>query len=137
MKPVKATVGAIIEKDGNILMELRNNEPFKNHWCIPGGHIDFGEQVETAVTREVKEETGLTADTYSFFNYYTEYYPEMDWHAVALVFSVTVSGKEKMQESEVKELRWFSYDEVLSLSLAFEHERILTDYIIIKKTQDT
>lgn len=49
MKTVKATVGAIVTQGDTILLELRNHEPFYNHWCIPGGHIDFGETVESAV----------------------------------------------------------------------------------------
>jgi len=33
----------------------RNVNPFKDHWCLPGGHIDDYESVENAVVREVKE----------------------------------------------------------------------------------
>jgi len=40
----KATVGAIIHPSENerstILLTKRNVNPFKDHWCLPGGHID-------------------------------------------------------------------------------------------------
>lgn len=43
----KATVGAIItrttENGLEVLLTLREIEPFKDHWCIPGGHIDENE----------------------------------------------------------------------------------------------
>jgi 8-oxo-dGTP diphosphatase len=127
-KCVKATVGAIVERDGQILLALRNHEPFENHWCLPGGHIDFSEEVEDAMMREVQEETGLSVTESSFFNYFTEYYPELDWHAVALVFIVKAEGILKRQESEVRELRWFPIPEALTLPLAFEHQKIITSF---------
>lgn len=126
---VKATVGAIITRGDEILLALRNHEPFMNYWCIPGGHIEFGETPEEAICREVAEETGLTVEHYRFFNFYNEYYPERTWHAVALVFAVTAAGELKRQEEEVKELRWFTLDSVEELSLAFRHGDAVRDYM--------
>lgn len=122
-------MGAIITRKDEILLALRNHEPFKDYWCIPGGHIEFAETPEEAVCREVAEETGLTVENYRFFNFYNEYYPELTWHAVALVFAVTAAGKLKRQEEEVKELRWFRPDNVEELSLAFRHGDAVRDYI--------
>lgn len=125
---IKATVGALIESDGKILLEKRNHEPFFGLWCIPGGHIDYGEPVEKALIREVREETGLQVINYSFFNYYTEYYDELNWHAVALIFVVYTTGTLKKQPEEVQELRWFTREELHPLSFAFEHKRIVEDF---------
>ncbi len=136
-KCVKATVGAVciqkLDQDqrstqGRVLLALRNHEPFFDHWCIPGGHIDFGETPEQAIIREIAEETGLDTIEYSFLRHYNEYYPKRDWHAVALVFTATVSGQLKRQESEVKKLEWFSLEEALQLNLAFTHKQVLLDY---------
>lgn len=128
-KTVKATVGAILVKEGKILLQLRNHGPFENAWCLPGGHIEFGESVEEAVKREVKEETGLDMEDIRFFHYYTEHYKNMDWHAVALIFIARVRGEEVLQEEEVKELRWFFPEETRELAFAFEHRRIIDDFI--------
>ncbi|MGC9312752.1 MAG: NUDIX hydrolase [Sediminispirochaetaceae bacterium] len=125
---IKATVGALIESNGRLLLEKRNHDPFNGLWCIPGGHIDYGESVEKALIREVREETGLQVINYSFFNYYTEYYDELNWHAVALIFVVYTTGSLKMQPEEVQELRWFTKEELHSLPFAFEHRQIVEDF---------
>ena len=125
---IKATVGALIESDGKLLLEKRNHDPFTGFWCIPGGHIDYGESVEKALIREVREETGLQVINYSFFDYYTEFYDELNWHAVALIFVVYTTGSLKIQPEEVQELRWFTRQEFRSLQFAFEHRQIVEDF---------
>jgi len=128
-KPVKATVGAVVVSERGVLLERRNNEPFSDYWCIPGGHIEFGEEVEPALDREVREETGLLVTDRKVLGYYTEYFPELEWHAVALVFIVHVSGTETRQEEEVKELEWVPAQEAATRTLAFRHREILEDYL--------
>lgn len=77
-------------RGNSILMLLRGHdgdiEP--NKWGLPGGHIDPGEDAETAAVREFKEETGLDAESANktayrklkdggsicFFNVYTKDY---------------------------------------------------------------
>jgi 8-oxo-dGTP diphosphatase len=128
-KPVKATVGAVIEGSRGVLLALRNHPPFEGYWCLPGGHIEFGEEVEEALYREIKEETGLSITNHSFLGYFTEYFPELDWHAVALMFVVQAEGSEARQESEVKELRWFSREELKATHLAFMHGEVVRRYL--------
>jgi len=40
------------------LLIKRENEPFLNKWCFPGGKVEKGEKYLDATIREVKEETG-------------------------------------------------------------------------------
>lgn len=129
MHHTKATVGAVIARDGKVLLEKRSNTPFQGYWCIPGGHIEFGEHPEDAVRREVQEETGLAIDSLAFFNFYSEYFKEMQWHAVALIFLAEARGELVPQQGEVSELRWVSHNELLQYSLAFNHRNILNDYL--------
>ena len=56
-------VGAIIIRDGNILLVQRGREPLKGWWSLPGGLIETGEKIEDALRREVLEETGLSVST--------------------------------------------------------------------------
>lgn len=128
-KPVKATVGAVIEGPRGVLLALRNHPPFEGYWCLPGGHIEFGEKVEDALYREIAEETGLSITSHRFLGYFDEYYPELDWHAVALMFVVQAEGAEVRQESEVRQLKWFDGSELSGMELAFVHGEVVSRYL--------
>jgi 8-oxo-dGTP diphosphatase len=53
-------VGAVIKDEaGRLLLIRRGHEPGKGLWSIPGGRIEPGESDESALMREVREETGL------------------------------------------------------------------------------
>lgn len=47
----------LAEKTLNILLIKRGNHPCKGQWALPGGFVDMDENLETAVERELKEET--------------------------------------------------------------------------------
>ncbi len=57
-------VKAIIEKNGKILVIRRSSkyEHLTDAWDIPGGRLEFGEEPEAGLRRELQEETGLELD---------------------------------------------------------------------------
>lgn len=126
-KKVRATAVAVIEKDGKVLLVKRNNEPFKNYWCLPGGHIDFGETAEEAIVREVREETGLNFKP-KFLGYRDEIYPDINWHGEVLIFYGEAKGKEAFDKKEILDIKWVDIDEAINMKLAFEHEKTLRLY---------
>jgi len=58
--PVKhATVDAVVEQSGHILLVKRKAEPGKGLWALPGGHLnEFEKQLDGAI-RELREETKI------------------------------------------------------------------------------
>lgn len=125
---VKTTAGAILHADQNgqvqVLLVRRNTPPFKGQWCLPGGHIDRFETAADAIRREVREETGLACEV-AFFGYFDEIIPEMDIHAVVLIFEGMASGELSYPENEISDARWFPLAEARQLPLAFGHNAIL------------
>jgi 8-oxo-dGTP pyrophosphatase MutT (NUDIX family) len=60
IRPIPAVNAAIIDSSGRVLLTRRSStvrEPGK--WCLPGGHLDGGEEWIAALRREVCEEVGL------------------------------------------------------------------------------
>jgi len=134
----EATVAAIVSTADRstikVLLTRRSIDPFKDQWCLPGGHIDQYEPVREAIIREVKEETGLDFNA-EFFNYFDEVIPRYNIHAVVLVFEGDAFGELNASESEVSDARWFSLVEARSMPLAFTHNDILDAYAARIKTQ--
>lgn len=56
---ITLATGAVIFRDSNVLLIQRGRAPFMGHWSIPGGKIDYGEEIETALHREILEETNI------------------------------------------------------------------------------
>ena len=60
--------GVFVYKDGKLLLQRRRDN---NSWAIHGGIVDIGEIVEEAAKRELKEETGLTANKLELFGVFS------------------------------------------------------------------
>lgn len=52
-------VGAVVIHNDQVLLVKRAQPPFEGLWCIPGGKIRFGESMQHAAEREIREETGI------------------------------------------------------------------------------
>ena len=55
-------VGAVIVRDGRVLVVRRRFEPLAGRWSLPGGTLELGETLEAGVAREMREETGLDVE---------------------------------------------------------------------------
>jgi 8-oxo-dGTP diphosphatase len=58
----KSAVILVLEHDGKLLVQERLKHPYYGFWGFPGGKIRWGETIMEAAARELKEETGLSAD---------------------------------------------------------------------------
>lgn len=53
--------GAAVLRDGALYLVQRVKQPEAGCWGLPGGKVDWGEPVETAIRRELEEELGIRA----------------------------------------------------------------------------
>jgi 8-oxo-dGTP diphosphatase len=53
-------VGAVVLREGRVLLVRRGVPPSQGLWAIPGGGLELGETLREGAEREVLEETGIT-----------------------------------------------------------------------------
>ena len=89
------------EDDKILLCRLSKGIPHAGKWTLPGGGIEFGEDLKAGVKREVLEETGLTVDVTRVLDAHSELYsyPDRQSQAVRILFEARVrSGEIRFEE---------------------------------------
>lgn len=119
------TADAVILKDDSIVLVKRKNDPFKGFWALPGGFVEYGETVEDAVKREVREETGLGVEILKLVGVYSD--PERDprGHTITVVFLCRQVDGVLHADSDAKAADYHSLSNLPEL--AFDHKRIVGD----------
>ena len=124
------TVDIIIElKEGIVLIERVNPPPGV---ALPGGFVDYGETLEAAARREAKEETNLTLTHLRQFHTYSDPKRDPRFHTVSTVFIAKGNGAPKSGD-DAKAVKIVKYAELLRARYAFDHQRIIKDYLKTKK----
>jgi mutator protein MutT len=78
-------VAAIIERNGQVLIcQRKAGQRFAGKWEFPGGKVEPGEDLESALARELSEELGITARIGEEVARYLYTYPSRD--PIQLVF---------------------------------------------------
>ncbi|MCP4762694.1 MAG: NUDIX hydrolase [archaeon] len=126
------TVDGIIKLENNkIALIQRVNDPFKNRYALPGGFVDYGETVENALVREMKEETSLDVKITKLFGVYSDPNRDPRGHTISIVYECEIKGEktEKFKAADdAKNGKAVSIKEALKMKLAFDHGKILEDY---------
>jgi 8-oxo-dGTP diphosphatase len=125
-RPVVGIAAAARTGDGRWLLVRRGDT---GEWALPGGTLEWGEQLGPAIRRELIEEAGVEVlGLGSLAGVYSA--PELDarFHAVTVVVHVLVSEPKAapMNPLEVTEVRLFA-DRELPEVLAFGMKRMLED----------
>ncbi|MCK9574160.1 MAG: macro domain-containing protein [Candidatus Omnitrophica bacterium] len=119
------TVDGIVELDNGIVMIERMNPPLG--WAFPGGFVDYGETVEGAVKREIKEETNLDFFDFKLLGVYSEPKRDARFHTISTVFYGKGKGELKAA-SDAKNVKIYVVDS-LPEKIAFDHRQIIKDYV--------
>jgi 8-oxo-dGTP diphosphatase len=123
------SVGAVIFRNTEVLLIKRAKPPFKGHWSIPGGKVDYGESLEAALAREVGEETGIEIRILGLINAF-ESLPDgpdapdaNDPHFVMLDYVADWVRGEPQASDDAEEAEFMPFDEALS-RLAWDQTRL-------------
>lgn len=104
-------VGAIVVRNGLLLLVRRGRGVGQGRWSIPGGRVEAGEALAEAVVRELREETGLRGTSGRFVGWVERI--AADHHFVILDFEVAVtSAEEAVAGDDAAEVAWVPVQDV-------------------------
>jgi len=126
------TVDGIVETKGGMILIKRRNPPFKDGWALPGGFVDYGEEVEKAFYREMLEELSVRTKIKKLLGVYSK--PDRDprGHTVSIVYVASIIDDEKNIKAADDAAAFQIFKDPLRLELAFDHRKILEDYFFFK-----
>jgi colanic acid biosynthesis protein WcaH len=108
-----------------VLLGLRNNEPAKNYWFVPGGRICKGERLAQAFERISQEEIGetLTIQDARFLGVFEHFYqenfaqePGIDTHYIVLAYEICLCNSlPRLPDDQHCQYRWILPDILLQV----------------------
>src|SRR5262245_24685218 len=116
-RPQLAVSGAIF-RDGKVLLVRRARSPGKGFYSLPGGRVEFGESLHTALHREVDEETALRIEILGLAGW-REVLPGASGgrHYVIMSFAARWSAREPVLNHEHDDFKWLAPDEIGDLKV--------------------
>ncbi|MDN5310403.1 MAG: 8-oxo-dGTP diphosphatase [Methanolobus sp.] len=118
----KLTVDAVIIYNGRIVLVQRKNPPFEGKFALPGGFVDIGETVESAVIREAREETGLSIEIVKLLGVYSNPLRDPRGHTVSICYLSQGHGTLEAG-SDANDVFLFDVNDLPEM--AFDHNMIL------------
>jgi 8-oxo-dGTP diphosphatase len=120
----------MIDRPGRPIVLIERKYPPPG-WALPGGFVDVGETLESAAVREAREETSLDVTLNLLLGNYSDPLRDSRGHTVSAVYIAEAQGEPRAAD-DARHLAL--YDPRETPPLAFDHERIIRDYLYFLDT---
>ena len=134
----RPVVSALIIQNNNVLLIKRKSEVYNGYWSLPGGIINYLEEPEEALSREISEETGIQVVKGRLIDAYLIVYApnglgkSPSHTSIDLIYSCHIKGvitclKHRYSNSEVEDVGVFPINQLPKL-IAFKHREIINKH---------
>ncbi len=111
-------VGGVVIKQGQVLLVKHNYGNLQGQWLLPGGHVDFGENLDAAVEREVMEETGVRTIAQGIIAVRNLILPDSRVEVYVVFLMDYVSGEASVNSpAEIEATGYFTLEQVKHLTV--------------------
>ena len=125
--PSLAVDAICLRDDGaEVLLIRRGHAPWEGRLAFPGGFVDYGEDPEIAVLRELLEETGVEGRNPQL--YAVKGSPDRDprKHIVSIFYMIHVDGESEPEAGDdAAEAEWVKMNKIVSEDIAGDHFDII------------
>ncbi len=131
-KPMRVGAVALIERGDSLLVERRADD---GTWGLVAGALEKDESITEALSREIREETGLETQSVELFGVFSDlsrivgYEDGNVYRVSAVVFRVSVSAGDPRLSDEATEMRFVARDKLRELELTPAHRPIVERYL--------
>jgi 8-oxo-dGTP diphosphatase len=112
-------VGAVVLREGRVLLVRRGAAPAQGLWAIPGGGLRLGETLQQGAEREIREETGIVIRAgepiFACDSFDRDDLGRLRFHYVIVDLAAEDLGGEIQAADDALEARWVSSAELPNL----------------------
>lgn len=126
----RVTIKCLCVRDGKLLMVRESESLSGGKWELPGGGLDFGEDIYIGLGREVQEEMGLRLSKMSRTPMYVwthrfQNQRDMDWYySLVVAYRVEFEDLNITPSDECEAIEFFSKEEMNGLNLGGQMQEL-------------
>jgi 8-oxo-dGTP diphosphatase len=126
-----AAAGIVCFRAHDVLLIRRGAPPLEDAWSLPGGKIEWGERAADAALRELKEETGCSAELIGLVDVVDAVLArrsagDSPWrHYVLIDYAARWTEGEPHPGDDARQARFFAPHELAALDLWSETARVI------------
>lgn len=126
---MKIYVSTVVEYENKFLLVKEVKKQCYGKWNLPSGHVEENEYIFDAAVREVKEETNMDVKLDGVIAVYNNMFEGTFCISFVFASKINECNEIKFDEKEIKEVKWFTLDEIKNMGENLRDKDYIIDVI--------